>query len=191
MLDYKDEERISKINAYELFNNDIFDTFEVGKFAGLSKIHEHLFNKVYDFAGELRRVNIAKGNFRFASILYLDISLENIDNMPHTTFDEIVEKYVEMNIAHPFREGNGRSTRIWLDWILKHNLSTVIDWSRVDKNDYLLAMQRSPITDLQLKFILKNALTDDIYNRDIYLKSIDASFYYEGLNAYKIIDLIE
>lgn len=188
---HQEEERISKIKAYELFNNGILDTLEVGMFSSLSEIHKYLFDEIYDFAGMLRTVNIAKGNFRFASILYLEVSLKNIDKMPQSTFDEIIEKYVEMNIAHPFREGNGRSTRIWLDLILKQNLSKVIDWSKVDKSDYLLAMERSPIKDLEIKFILKNALTDDINNRDIYMKGIDASYHYEGYSVYKLNDLIE
>ncbi len=188
---HQEEERISKIKAYELFNNGILDTLEVGMFSSLSQIHKYLFYEIYDFAGKLRTVNIAKGNFRFAPIVYLDVSLENIDKMPQSTFDEIIEKYVEMNIAHPFREGNGRSTRIWLDLILKKNISTVIDWSKVDKSDYLLAMERSPIKDLEIKFILKNALTDDINNREIYMKGIDASYHYEGYYVYKLNDLIE
>ncbi len=184
------EERISKIKAYELFEKNILDTLEVGKYSSLSYIHHYLFNEIYDFAGELRKVNIAKGNFRFAPIIYLDASLQNIDKMPQSTFDEIVEKYVEMNIAHPFREGNGRSTRIWLDLILKKNIKMVVDWSKVDKNDYLLAMERSPIKDLEIKYLLKNALTNDINNRELYMKGIDASYHYEGYSVYKTNELV-
>lgn len=185
------EERISKVKAYELFNNSILNNLEVGSFATLSKIHKYLFDEIYDFAGKLRTVNIAKGNFRFAPILYLEVALKNIDKMPQSTFDEIIERYVEMNIAHPFRDGNGRSTRIWLDLILKQNLSQVIDWSKVDKNDYLSAMERSPIKDLEIKFILKNALTKDINNQDVYMNGIDASYHYEGYSLYKLNDLIK
>lgn len=183
------EERISKKKAYELFEKGILDTLEVGTFSALSKIHKYLFDDIYNFAREIRTVNIAKGNFRFAPLMYLEVSLQNIDKMPQTTFDEIIEKYVEMNIAHPFREGNGRSTRIWLDLILKHSLKKVVDWSKVDKNDYLLAMERSPIKDLEIKHLLKEALTDDINNRVIYMKGIDASYYYEGYNIYTCDDL--
>ena len=180
------EERTSKIKALELFENGLLDTFEVGTFKGLSDIHKYLFEDIYDFAGKIRTVNIAKGNFRFAPVMYLNAALENIDEMPQSTFDEIVEKYVEMNIAHPFREGNGRSTRIWLDCILKRELKQVIDWDKVDKEDYLLAMERSPIKDIEIKFLLKSALTDKINDRTVYMKGIDASYYYEGYNTYNL-----
>lgn len=180
------EERTSKIKALELFENGLLDTFEVGTFKGLSDIHKYLFEDIYDFAGKIRTVNIAKGNFRFAPVMYLNAALENIDKMPQSTFDEIVEKYVEMNIAHPFREGNGRSTRIWLDCILKRELKQVIDWDKVDKEDYLLAMERSPVKDIEIKFLLKSALTDKINDRTIYMKGIDASYYYEGYNTYNL-----
>lgn len=185
------EERISKKKAYNLFEKGILDTLEVGTFLALSKIHKYLFEDIYNFAGEIRTVNIAKGSFRFAPLMYLEESLKNVDKMPQTTFDEIIEKYVEMNIAHPFREGNGRSTRIWLDLILKHNLKKVVDWSRVDKNDYILAMERSPIKDLEIKHLIKEALTDNINDREIYMKGIDASYYYEGYNIYISDDLIK
>ncbi len=184
------EEKISKIRAYELFDKNILDKLEVGTFKTLSLIHKYLFDEIYHFAGELRTVNIAKNNFRFAPIMYLEVSLRNIDKMPQTTFDEIIEKYVEMNIAHPFREGNGRSMRIWLDLMLKDSLIKVIDWSKVDKNDYLLAMQRSPIKDIEIKHILKKSLSSDINNRQMYIKGIDASYYYEDYNVYKTEDLI-
>lgn len=180
------EERTSKIKALELFENGLLDTFEVGTFKGLSDIHKYLFEDIYDFAGKIRTVNIAKGNFRFAPVMYLNAALENIDKMPQSTFDEIVEKYVEMNIAHPFREGNGRSTRIWFDCILKRELKQVIDWDKVDKEDYLLAMERSPVKDIEIKFLLKSALTDKINDRTIYMKGIDASYYYEGYNTYNL-----
>lgn len=180
------EEKASKIKALELFENGLLDTFEVGTFKGLSDIHKYLFEDIYDFAGKIRTVNIAKGNFRFAPVMYLNTALENIDKMPQSTFDEIVEKYVEMNIAHPFREGNGRSTRIWLDCILKRELKQVIDWDKVDKEDYLLAMERSPVKDIEIKFLLKSALTDKINDRTIYMKDIDASYYYEGYNTYNL-----
>lgn len=183
------EERISKKKALELFDNGILDTLEAGKFSALKAIHKYLFEDIYDFAGEVRTVNIAKGNFRFAPVMYLAAALENIDKMPQSTFDEIVEKYVEMNIAHPFREGNGRSTRIWLDCIFKKELGKVVDWSKVDKEDYLLAMERSPIKDIEIKYILKNALTDEINSREVYMKSIDQSYYYEGFTAFKTEEL--
>lgn len=183
------EEKISKTKALKLFESGLLDTFEVGTFAGLAKIHECLFNEIYDFAGNVRKVNIAKGGFRFAPVMYLDVALKNIDQMPQTTFDEIVEKYVEMNVAHPFREGNGRSTRIWLDCILKKELGKVIDWSKVDKEDYLLAMERSPVKDVEIKFLLKNALTDKVNDREVYMKGIDASYHYEGYNVYKTANL--
>lgn len=180
------EEKISKQKALELFEKKLLDTFEVGTFSGLKKIHCYLFGDIYDFAGQMRTVNIAKGNFRFAPVMYLEAALKNIDEMPQSTIDEIIEKYVEMNVAHPFREGNGRSTRIWLDCILKKELSQVIDWSKVDKEDYLLAMERSPIKDVEIKVLLKSALTDRIYDRQVYMKGIDASYHYEGYNTYSI-----
>ena len=183
------EERISKKKALELFDNGILDTLEAGKFSALKAIHKYLFEDIYDFAGEVRTVNIAKGNFRFAPVMYLAAALENIDKMPQSTFDEIVEKYVEMNIAHPFREGNGRSTRIWLDCIFKKELGKVVDWSKVDKEDYLLAMERSPIKDIEIKYILKNALTDEINSREVYMKGIDHSYYYEGYTTFKTEEL--
>ena len=183
------EERISKRKAAELFENGLLDALEAGTFASLKAIHKYLFEDIYDFAGALRTVNIAKGNFRFAPLMYLEAALQNIDKMPQSTFDEIVEKYVEMNIAHPFREGNGRSTRIWLDCILKKEIGKVVDWSKVDKEDYLLAMERSPIRDIEIKHILKNALTDDINSREVYMKGIDHSYYYEGCTTYKTEEL--
>ena len=185
----REEERISKKKAVELFENNILDILEVGKFSTLQTIHKYLFEDIYDFAGKLRNVNIAKGNFRFASIIYIEEALKNIDKMPQTNFDEIIEKYVEMNVAHPFREGNGRSTRIWLDHILKNEIGKVIDWSKVDKEDYLLAMERSPIKDLEIKYLLKNALTDEINSREVYMKGIDHSYYYEGYITFKAQDL--
>lgn len=183
------EEKISKTKALELFENGILDTFEVGTFKGLSQIHKYLFSDIYGFAGEIRKVNISKGNFRFAPVMYLEAALSNIDKMPQSTFDEIIEKYVEMNVAHPFREGNGRSTRIWLDCILKKELQQVIDWSRVDKQDYLLAMERSPIKDIEIKYLLKSALTNKINDRLVYMKGIDASYHYEGYNVFKAEEL--
>ena len=183
------EERISKKKAVELFENGLLDRLEPGTFASLKAIHKYLFEEIYDFAGELRTVNIAKGNFRFAPLMYLEAALANIDKMPQSTFDEIVEKYVEMNIAHPFREGNGRSTRIWLDCIFKKEIGKVVDWSKVDKEDYLLAMERSPIKDIEIKHILKNALTDDIHSREVYMKGIDHSYYYEGYTTFKTEEL--
>ncbi len=183
------EERLTKIKAIELFESGYLDTLEAGTFDALSKIHAFLFYEIYDFAGQVRTVNIAKSNFRFAPVMYLKNALESIDKMPQSTFDEIVEKYVEMNIAHPFREGNGRSTRIWLDLILKKELGVVVDWSKVDKEDYLLAMERSPVRDIEIKHILKNALTDNINDRLIYMKGIDNSYHYEGYNAYKTENL--
>lgn len=185
----REEERISKAKALSLFESGLLDTFEVGTFKGLCSIHKYLFEDIYDFAGKLRTVNIAKGNFRFAPVMYLKAALQNIDNMPQSTFDQIIEKYVEMNVAHPFREGNGRSTRIWLDCILKKELQQVIDWSKVDKQDYLLAMERSPIKDVEIKVLLKSALTDKINDRLVYMKGIDASYYYEGYNVYRSEDL--
>jgi len=183
------EERISKKKALELFENGVLDSLEAGTTASLKAIHKYLFEDIYDFAGELRTVNIAKGNFRFAPLMYLEAALANIDKMPQSTFDEIVEKYVEMNIAHPFREGNGRSTRIWLDCIFKKKIGKVVDWSKVDKEDYLLAMERSPIKDIEIKHILKNALTDDIHSREVYMKGIDHSYYYEGYTTFKTEEL--
>lgn len=183
------EEKISKKKALELFEKNLLDTFEVGTFSGLKKIHNYLFSDIYDFAGKMRTVNIAKGSFRFASVMYLGEALKKIDEMPQSTFDEIIEKYVEMNIAHPFREGNGRSTRIWLDCILKKELHKVIDWSKVDKEDYLLAMERSPVKDVEIKVLLKSALTDRIDDRQVYLKGIDTSYYYEGYNVYSLEEL--
>ncbi len=181
----REEERISKKKAVELFENGVLDNLPSGRFSTLQVIHKYLFEDIYEFAGKLRTVNIAKGNFRFAPLMYLEAALENIDKMPQSDFDEIVEKYVEMNIAHPFREGNGRSTRIWLDHILKTELGKVVDWSKVDKEDYLLAMERSPIKDIEIKHLLKNALTDEVDNREVYLKGIDNSYYYEGYNAFR------
>ena len=183
------EERISKKKAVELFENGLLDSLEAGTFASLKAIHKYLFEDIYYFAGELRTVNIAKGNFRFAPLMYLEAALANIDKMPQSTFDEIVEKYVEMNIAHPFREGNGRSTRIWLDCIFKKEIGKVVDWSKVDKEDYLLAMERSPIKDIEIKHILKAALTDDIHSREVYMKGIDHSYYYEGYTTFKTEEL--
>ena len=181
----REEEKISKTKALALYDTGLLDTFEVGTFAGLAKIHKYLFGEIYDFAGEVRTVNIAKGSFRFAPVMYLHAALESIDRMPQATFDEIIEKYVEMNVAHPFREGNGRSTRIWLDAILKKELHQVVDWSRVDKEDYLLAMERSPVKDLEIKALLRAARTDRIHDREVYMKGIDASYHYEGYHVFK------
>ncbi len=183
------EERISKKKAAQLFDNKLLDSFPVGKFDTLQAIHKYMFEDVFDFAGEIRTVNLAKGNFRFAPLIYLQAALENIDKMPQSNFDEIVEKYVEMNIAHPFREGNGRSTRIWLDHILKNEIGKVVDWSKVDKENYQLAMERSPIKDVEIKVLLKGALTDEINSREVYMKSIDQSYYYEGFTAFKTEEL--
>ena len=185
----REEERISKKKAAMLFENHILDNLESGKFSTLQIIHKYLFYEIYDFAGKLRTVNIAKGNFRFAPLMYIESALKNIDEMPQSNFDEIIEKYVEMNIAHPFREGNGRSTRIWLDHMLKTEIGKVIDWSKVDKEDYLLAMERSPIRDIEIKYVLKNALTDEIDSREVYMKGIDHSYYYEGYTAFKADEL--
>ena len=185
----REEERISKKKAIELFESGYMDTLQPGTFAALAKIHSFLFDEIYGFAGEIRKVNIAKGSFRFAPVMYLESALQNVEKMPQSTFDEIVEKYVEMNIAHPFREGNGRSTRIWLDLIFKKELSMVVDWSRIDKEDYLLAMERSPIRDIEIKHLLKEALTDKTDDREIYMKGIDHSYYYEGYTTYKTEDL--
>ena len=186
----KAEEKISKKRAIELFESGYLDTLEAGSFTSLVEIHKYLFDTIYEFAGKIRTVNIAKGHFRFAQVMYLEAALQNIEKMPQSTYDEIIEKYVEMNIAHPFREGNGRSTRIWLDLILKKELGQVVDWSRVNKEDYLLAMERSPIRDIEIKHILKQALTDKINDRDVYMKGIDQSYYYEGYSIYKTSDLL-
>lgn len=185
----REEERISKKKALTLFEKGILDNLPAGKFSTLQVIHKYLFEDIYDFAGKVRMVNIAKGNFRFAPLMYLQVALENIDKMPQSGFDEIIEKYVEMNIAHPFREGNGRSTRIWLDHILKSEIGKVVDWSKVDKGDYLLAMERSPIKDLEIKVLLKSALTDEINSREVYMKGIDYSYYYEGYTTFKTEEL--
>lgn len=185
----REEERISKKKAVKLFDKEILDSLPAGKFSTLQTIHKYLFEDIYDFAGEPRTVNIAKGNFRFAPLMYLQAALENIDKMPQSNFDEIVEKYVEMNIAHPFREGNGRSARIWLDHILKNEIGKVVDWSNVGKDDYLLAMERSPIKDVKIKVLLKGALTDEINNREVYMKGIDHSYYYEGYTTFKTEEL--
>lgn len=185
----REEERISKKKAAMLFENQILDNLKSGKFSTLQTIHRYLFDEIYDFAGKLRTVNIAKGNFRFAPLMYIESALKNIDEMPQSNFDEIIEKYVEMNIAHPFREGNGRSARIWLDHMLKTEIGNVIDWSKVDKEDYLLAMERSPIRDIEIKYVLKNALTDEIDSREMYMKGIDHSYYYEGYTAFKADEL--
>ena len=185
----KEEERISKKKAVEMYDSGMLDKLDAGKFSALREIHKYLFDEIYDFAGNIREVNIAKGNFRFAPLMYLEAALENIDKMPQSTFDEIVEKYVEMNIAHPFREGNGRSTRIWLDCIFKKELGKVVDWSLVDKEDYLLAMERSPVRDIEIKHILKNALTDKINDREVFMKGIDHSYYYEDYTTYKTEEL--
>lgn len=185
----REEERISKKKAVELFESGRLDELDAGSFASLRAIHKYLFEEIYDFAGEVRSVNMSKGNFRFAPVMYLEAVLQNIDKMPQSTFDEIVEKYVEMNIAHPFREGNGRSTRIWLDCILKREIGRVVDWSRVDKEDYLLAMERSPVRDIEIKHVLKAALTEEIDSREVYMKGIDHSYYYEGYQTFKAEEL--
>lgn len=183
------EEQLSKKKAVLLFEKGILDSLPAGKFSTLQAIHRYLFEDIYEFAGEIRKVNMAKGNFRFAPLMYLDAALENIDKMPQSDFDEIIEKYVEMNIAHPFREGNGRSARIWLDHILKQEIGKVIDWSKVDKEDYLLAMERSPVKDIEIKYLLKNALTDEVDSREVYMKGIDYSYYYEGYTTFKTDEL--
>ena len=180
----REEERLSKKRALELFETQRFNAMKAGTFKALQEIHKYLFQDLYDFAGELRTVNIAKGNFRFAPVMYLQAALENIERMPQSTFDEIIEKYVEINIAHPFREGNGRSTRIWLDLIVKTELTLVVDWNKIDKEDYLLAMERSPIKDIEIKHLIKNALTDKINDREVYMKGIDASYNYEGYSTF-------
>ncbi len=183
------EEKVSKKKAAQLFENGYLDKYEAGTFKMLSAIHRYLFEEIYDFAGEIRTVNISKGNFRFAPVMYLKAALENVEKMPQSTFDEIVEKYVEMNIAHPFREGNGRNTRIWLDLMLKKELNMVVDWSSVDKEDYLMAMERSSVKDIEIKYILKKALTDKVDDREVYMKGIDHSYYYEGYAIYKAEEL--
>ncbi len=185
----REEERISKKKALELFENGTLDNLEAGKTSSLMTIHKALFDDIYDFTGKIRTVNISKGNFRFAPVMYLEVALQNIDKMPQSTFEEIIEKYVEMNIAHPFREGNGRATRIWLDCILKQEIDKVVDWSLVDKDDYLLAMERSPVKDIELKHILRNALTDKINDRQVFMKGIDHSYYYEDYTTFKTEDL--
>ena len=185
----RQEEKISKKKALALFENGMLDRLETGRFSALRAIHKYLFEDIYDFAGEIRTVNIAKGNFRFAPLMYLDAALAQIDKMPQSNFDEIIEKYVEMNIVHPFREGNGRSMRIWLDAILKAEIGKVIDWSKVDKEEYLMAMERSPVKDIEIKYILKAALTDAIDSREVYIKGIDHSYYYEGYTAFKTEEL--
>jgi cell filamentation protein len=183
------EERISKSKANRLFNNGAVNGFKAGSFQALTEIHKYLFDEIYDFAGKIRTVNISKGSFRFVPVIYLETALKNIEDMPQSTFDEIIEKYVEMNIAHPFREGNGRCMRLWLDLILKHELKQVIDWSCVDRNDYLSAMERSPVKDVEIKMVLKQALSDKIHDSEIYMKGIDASYYYEGYDVYKTENL--
>ncbi len=186
----REEEKITKLKALELYDKGLIDNFSVGTFEGLKQIHKYLFEDIYYFAGKIREENIAKGNFRFAPVMYLQTALENIDKMPQSTFDEIIEKYVEMNVAHPFREGNGRSTRIWLDAILKKELKVVVDWSKVDKQDYLSAMERSPFKDIEIKVLLKEALTNKIADRDVYMMGIDASYHYEGYNTYSTKTLV-
>lgn len=185
----REEERISKKKAVELFENGMLENLEAGKFQTLCEIHKYLFDDIYDFAGKIRTVNLSKGNFRFAPLMYLETAIKNVDKMPQNTFDEIVEKYVEMNIVHPFREGNGRSMRIWLDMMLKKQIGQVADWSKIEKEDYLMAMERSPIKDIEIKYILKAALTDQINDREVYMKGIDHSYYYEGYVTYKTEEL--
>lgn len=185
----KIEEKLSKKKAIQLFESGYLDSLDAGTFASLAKIHQFLFDELYDFAGQVRDVNIAKGNFRFAPVIYLQAALENIDKMPQKSFDDIIAKYVEMNVAHPFREGNGRSARIWLDLMLKKELNLVVDWSKVNKEDYLLAMERSPIKDLEIKHLLKGALTEKVNDREIYMKGIDHSYSYEGYSTFKSVDL--
>ena len=186
---FKEEERITKIKALELFDTNKINDFEIGTFKGLADIHKYLFLDIYDFAGQVRNVNLAKGNFRFAPVMYLEDALKKIDNMPQDNFDNIIKKYIEMNVAHPFREGNGRSTRIWLDMILKKEIGKVVDWSKVDKEEYLLAMERSPIKDTEIKLLLSSALTDKINDRVVYMKGIDSSYKYEGYNTYTMNEL--
>lgn len=187
----KQEEKISKGKAIKLYDSGKINTVKVGTFAGLKQIHKYLFEDIYDFAGKMRDVNVSKGSFRFAPVMYLAQALKSIDKMPQSTFDEIVEKYVEMNIAHPFREGNGRATRIWLDLIFKKELKCIVDWNLIDKNDYLLAMERSPVKDIEIKHLLKNALTDQIDERNVFMKGIDVSYYYEGYDEYDIHKLLK
>ena len=187
----REEERVSKKKALELFESGLLDSYQAGTFKTLAQIHKYLFDEIYDFAGEIRKVNIAKGNFRFAPVMYLEQALAHIDAMPQSTYEEMIAKYVEMNVAHPFREGNGRSIRIWLDLILKKELSQVVDWSKVDKEDYLLAMERSPIKDVEIKELLRPALTSEINDREVYMKGLDASYNYEGYFTYKTKDLGE
>ena len=183
------EEKISKQKARQLFDSGDIALAEVGTFKGLAFIHAYLFDGIYDFAGKLREVNIAKGSFRFAPLMYLEAALKHIDAMPNGSFDQIIEKYVEMNIAHPFREGNGRATRIWLDLILKEELKRVVDWNAVDKDEYLSAMQRSVVKDLEIKALLKDALTDRINDRSLFMKGIDISYFYEGYSKFKTEEL--
>lgn len=185
----KEEERITKLKALELFDTNKINEFEVGTTKGLCDIHKFLFSEIYLFAGEVREVNLTKGNFRFAAAMYLKDVLFKIDSMPEDTFEDIIKKYIEMNIAHPFREGNGRSTRIWLDMILKNRIGKVIDWNKVDKEEYLLAMERSPIKDTEIMILLQNALTDKINDREVYMKGIDISYKYEGYNTYTMEEL--
>lgn len=185
----QEEERISKQKAKRLFEENILETFEVGTYTGLQSIHRWLFEDIYDFAGKTRTLNLAKGNFRFASALYLEEALERISAMPQRTFEQIIAKYIEMNIAHPFLEGNGRSTRIWLDAILKKELGMVVDWNKVDRDDYLAAMERSPVRDTEIKMLLKAALTDQVNDRIVFMHSIDASYRYEGYHAYRTEDV--
>ena len=185
----REEEKISKEKAIKLFDSGVIDTIKAGTVEGLQQIHQFLFEDIYDFAGAIRDVNISKGNFLFAPVMYLEQALQNIEKMPQSTFDEIVEKYVEMNIAHPFREGNGRTTRIWLDLIFKKELKKVVDWNKINKEDYLSAMERSPVKDIEIKYLLKKALTDKINERDIFMKGIDVSYYYEGYSTYKTDEL--
>ena len=185
------EEKISKQKAVEMFENGFLDKLEPGTYGSLAAIHQYLFDEIYDFAGMLRKVNLSKGNFRFTPLMYLETALKSIDKMPQSNFDEIIEKYVEMNIAHPFREGNGRSMRIWLDLMLKKEIGRVVDWSKVDKEDYLLAMERSPVKDVEIKFLLRDALTDNISDREIYMNGIDYSYYYEGYYVFRTEELID
>lgn len=187
----REEERISKRRAAGLFESGLLDALKPGSYSALQTIHKYLFSDIYEFAGQTRTVNLAKGNFRFAPVMYLDAALESIEKMPQSTFDEIIEKYVEMNIAHPFREGNGRSTRIWLDQILKKELGKVIDWSLVDKDDYLMAMERSPVKDVEIKVLLKAALTDQVNSREMFMKGVDHSYDYEGYSSYRAQDLVK
>ena len=185
----KTEERISKANAKRLYDSGDINNLEIGTYKGLTDIHNYLFDDIYDFAGKTRTVNISKGNFRFAPVMYLEVSLNHIDSMPQSTIEEIVAKYVEMNIAHPFREGNGRSTRIWLDLILKKELGKVVDWNLIDKDNYLSAMERSPVNDLEIRYLISNALTSSIDDREVFMKGIDVSYYYEGYTEYSTDDL--